>query len=221
MPKTCRSSTWSACRPAGPRPPAGRAPPPWATDKSTCSTRNRSGLCCLGAAPNSAFGTMFADRWVIDEALPNYIGMYDGQLMNEEIRAFVEGCGLALGIGAVLTDFNSGSFTARIDRSKSINILQHSARVGEAVYGNVEMKDVLVALAGQVARKTVAAPKARGLGPPVGPPGDKITVEYLYPRWERMLREGDILIAQTATSSLRMPFPQLPHASTFHTQPQS
>jgi indolepyruvate decarboxylase len=169
-------------------------------------------------ASNLPFATMFADKCVLDEVLPNYIGMYDGKLMNEEIRAFVEGCDLALGIGAVLTDFNSGSFTARIDRSKSINILQHSVRVGEAVYGNVEMKDVLVALAGQVARKTVAAPKARGLGPPVGPPGGKITVEYLYPRWERMLREGDILIGETGTSSMGMGFAEMPKGSTFHNQ---
>jgi TPP-dependent 2-oxoacid decarboxylase len=70
---------------------------------------------------NLPFATMFADKSVLDESLPNYIGMYDGKLMNEEIRAFVEGCDLVFGIGAVLTDFNSGSFNARIDRSKSVN----------------------------------------------------------------------------------------------------
>ena len=77
---------------------------------------------------------------MLDESLPNYIGMYDGTLMNEEVGAFVEGCDLPLGIGAVPTDFNSGSFTARIDRSRSANILHHSVRVGQAVYNNVEMR---------------------------------------------------------------------------------
>ena len=111
---------------------------------------------------------MFADKCVLDESLPNYIGMYDGKLMNEEVRVFVEGCDLALGIGAVLTDINSGSFTARIDRSKSINILHHSVRVGEAMYNNVEMKDMLVALTAKVSRRGLKTPKAAALGKPVG-----------------------------------------------------
>jgi len=169
-------------------------------------------------ASNLPFATMFADKCVLDETLPNYIGMYDGKLMNEEIRAFVEGCDLVLGIGAVLTDFNSGSFTARIDRSKSVNILHHSVRVGEAVYGNVEMKDFLIALASQVARKSVTAPKAHGLGEPVGARDGKITAEYLYPRWEQMLREDDILIGETGTSSTGMGFADMPKGSTFHNQ---
>jgi indolepyruvate decarboxylase len=167
---------------------------------------------------NLPFATMFGDKCVLDETLPNYIGMYDGKLMNEEVRAFVEGSDLVLGIGAVLTDFNSGSFTARIDRSKSVNILLHSVRVGEAVYNNVEMKDMLVALATNVSRRDLKVPKAPGLGKPIGAPRDKITVEYLYPRWEAMLREGDILVTETGTSSMGMAFANMPKGSTFHNQ---
>src|SRR4029077_4643399 len=37
------------------------------------------------------FATMFMDKCVLDEEHPAYIGMYDGKLMNEQIRAFVEG----------------------------------------------------------------------------------------------------------------------------------
>jgi len=172
----------------------------------------------LVKSSNLPFATMFADKCVLDESLPNYIGMYDGKLMKEEVRAFVEGCDLVLGIGAVLTDFNSGSFTARIDRSQSVNILHHSVRVGEAVYNNVEMKDMLVALTTKVSRRDLNVTKAPGLGKPVGSLHDPITVEYLYPRWEAMLREGDILVAETGTSSMGMGFANMPKGSTFHNQ---
>jgi indolepyruvate decarboxylase len=37
-------------------------------------------------ASNLPFAAMFADKCVLDESLPNYIEMYDGKLMNEEIR---------------------------------------------------------------------------------------------------------------------------------------
>jgi indolepyruvate decarboxylase len=134
------------------------------------------------------FATMFMDKSILDEGHPHYIGMYDGKLMNEQIRAFVEGCDCVFGIGAMMTDFSSGAFSAQIDRSKSINIMHHTVRVGSAVYNNIAMKDVLVALAKRLQRKEMQAPKVHGLGDPVGKPSDEITVEYLYPRWQQMLR---------------------------------
>jgi indolepyruvate decarboxylase len=164
------------------------------------------------------FATMFMDKCVLDEAHPNYIGMYDGKAMNEQVRAFVEGCDCVLGIGAMLTDFNSGAFTANIDRSKSINIMHHSVRVGTATYNNVEMKDVLVALTEKLPRKDVQGPKAEGLGEPVGGKDDKITVDYLYPRWGQMLKPDHILIAETGTSSMGLAFAEMPKGSTFQNQ---
>jgi indolepyruvate decarboxylase len=143
------------------------------------------------------FATMFMDKCVLNETHPIYIGIYDGKLMNEQVRAFVEGCDCVLGIGAMLTDFNSGAFTAHIDRSKSINIMHNSVRLGSAVYNDVKMKDVLIALAKKLPRKNVKAPKVNGLGEPVGKPNDKITVEYPYPRWQQILKPDDILIAET------------------------
>ena len=37
--------------------------------------------------------------------------MYDGRLMDESVRAFVESCDLVLTVGTVMTDFNTGAFT--------------------------------------------------------------------------------------------------------------
>ena len=164
------------------------------------------------------FATMFMDKCVLDEGHPRYIGMYDGKLMNEQVRAFVEGCDCVLGIGAMLTDFNSGAFTAQLDQSKSINIMHHSVRVGRAMYNNVEMKDVLVALAKELQRKEVRAAKAPGLAEPDGKPNERITVQYLYPRWQQMLSPGDILVTETGTSSLGLSFAKMPKGSTFLNQ---
>jgi indolepyruvate decarboxylase len=181
--------------------------------------------CGLGAeaiavveASGLPFAAMFMDKSALDETHPQYIGMYDGRLMNEEIRAFVEGCDCVLSIGAMLTDFSSGAFTARIDRLKSINILHNSVRVGAALYPNVAMKDVLAALARKLTKKQVQAPKRHGLGQPVGQSNDKISVQYLYPRWEQMLKPGDILMAETGTTSMGMGFAQMPKGAVFHNQ---
>jgi indolepyruvate decarboxylase len=164
------------------------------------------------------FATMFMDKCVLSETHPNYIGMYDGKLMNEQVRVFVEGCDCVLGIGAMLTDFNSGAFTAQLDRSKSVNIMHNSVRVGSAIYNNIKMKDVLIALANKLPRKNLQAIKVHGLGEPNGKPNDKITVKYLYPRWQEMLKPDDVLVAETGTSSMGLAFAEMPEGSTFQNQ---
>lgn len=179
----------------------------------------RSETMAVVEASGLPFATMFMDKGALEETHPNYIGMYDGKLMNEEIRSFVEGCDCLLGIGAMLTDFNSGSFTANIDPFKSINIMQHRVRVGPAIYEHVEMKDVLTALAEKLSRHADGqAPRVHGLGQPVGSPDDKITAAYLYPRWQQMLRPEDILVAETGTSSMGLNFATMPKGSTFLNQ---
>jgi TPP-dependent 2-oxoacid decarboxylase len=90
---------------------------------------------------------MFMDKSVLDEQQPGYVEMYDGVLMNENVRAFVENCDGVLAVGARLTDFNSGTFTARLEPERTISVSHHHTRVGGKIYPNVEMGDILTALA--------------------------------------------------------------------------
>jgi indolepyruvate decarboxylase len=164
------------------------------------------------------FATMFMDKCVLDETHPNYIGMYDGNLMNEDVRAFVEGCDCLVGIGAMLTDFNSGAFTAKIERARSINIMHDRVRVGSAVYPNVRMKDVLTALSRKLPQKQVKGPAAQRRETPKAKPDDKITWDYLLPRWQQMLKPDDILMAETGNASMGLGFATMPKGSTFQNQ---
>jgi indolepyruvate decarboxylase len=58
---------------------------------------------------------MFMGKSVLDEHHPNYIGMYDGRLMNENVRAYVKNCDLIIEAGTIMSDFNTGAFTSDID----------------------------------------------------------------------------------------------------------
>ncbi|KAG0331165.1 hypothetical protein BG000_011161 [Podila horticola] len=183
---------------------------------SRCGLANKA--TAVVEASGLPFATMFMDKCVLDEAHPNYIGMYDGKLMEKEICAFVEGCDCILGIGAMLTDFNSGGFTANIDRSKSINIMHNFVRVGSAFYNDINMEDVLTELAKSIPHKSVPAPRAKDLGEPTGHLDGKITAGYMYPRWQRMLKPNDILITETGTSSMGLGFAHMPKGVTFQNQ---
>lgn len=165
------------------------------------------------------FATMMMDKTVLDEEHPNYIGMYSGALAEESVRAFIEDADCVLVIGAVASDFNTGAFTAKLDRSRTINIMHHCTRVGNAFYENVEMKDVLRALAERLPKRTdIKGPKPSAFGEPKGNGSDKITAEALYPRWSRFLQPDDILISETGTNALGLAFAKMPRGSTFHNQ---
>jgi indolepyruvate decarboxylase len=165
------------------------------------------------------FATMLMDKSVLDEQQPSFIGMYDGKLMDESVRAFVESSDLVVNIGAMMTDMSTGGFTAYLNPEKTINIRHHLTQVGSKVYPNVEMKDVLTELTRRVKKRSEKSPiKPVSLGAKVGSGSDAITVEALYPRWANFLKPNDILVVDTGTSALGLAFALLPKGVTFYSQ---
>ncbi|MGZ4583002.1 MAG: alpha-keto acid decarboxylase family protein [Mycobacterium sp.] len=170
-------------------------------------------------ASGMPFATMFGDKSVLGEDHPGYIGMYSGRLMEEPVRAFVESCDVVVMIGAMLTDGNTAGFTARLDPNKTVNIGHHRSTIGDKVYRNVEIADVLAQLAGRISNKFQRPAIAPGtLGPIAQGGDDPITADALYPRWANFLRPNDVIITDTGTSSLGLAFAQLPKGAEFHNQ---
>ncbi|MFG2961146.1 alpha-keto acid decarboxylase family protein [Streptomyces sp. NPDC048291] len=171
-------------------------------------------------ATGLSFATMMADKGVLDEDQPAFVGMYDGKLMNEEVRRFVEDSDVVVLVGALMHDFNSGAFTANIDPTRTIDIRHHHVSVDGMTYQSVEMRDLLEALARKLPHKdwpTLSSQVTR-MAPATGNGSDSITAENLYPRWEGFLKPNDILVAETGTASLGMAFAKLPHGAAFHNQ---
>jgi indolepyruvate decarboxylase len=147
------------------------------------------------------------------------MGLYSGALANENVRQFVESCDWVIGVGTLLSDFNTGAFTAKLSLEKTINIGHHSTRVGNKTYPNIEMNDILSLLATRLsARQNITAPSAHSLGPVRGQETDLITADNLYPRWANFIQPKDIVIAETGTSSLGLGFAHMPKGATFHNQ---
>jgi indolepyruvate decarboxylase len=207
-----------------------------ATDAVTAALENAGQACVLpgvllrrlglqGAAAafvdasGLPFATMFADKSVLGEDHPNYIGMYAGRLMEEPVRAFVESCDVVVMIAAMLTDGNTAGFTARLDPDKTITIGHHRTTVGGKVYRDVEMADILAQLSGRTTKRAQRPAFTTGtLGPIVSGGEDPITADALYPRWANFFRPNDVIITDTGTSSLGLAFAQLPKGAEFHNQ---
>ena len=178
----------------------------------------KTDLEALLDASGLPFATMFMGKSVIDEQHPSYIGMYDGALLEEEVRDFVEGADCVLDVGAPMTDFNSGAFTARLDPGKTITIGHHATLIDGKTYANVEMGDLLAELARRLRRRDWAKRKPGSLGPISGGRDAAIDAATLYPRWADFIAGGDMLIAETGTASMGLGFALMPKGATFHNQ---
>jgi indolepyruvate decarboxylase len=181
-------------------------------------TGHRAGLAAMLEASGLPFATMFMGKTVLDEQHPAYIGMYDGALLDEDVRALVETADCVLNVGAPMTDFNSGAFTAHLDPAKTIVIGHHVTHANGKTYANVEIGDLLAELARRLPKRGWSTIKPTSLGPVTGSGGDAIDAATLYPRWANLIAPGDILIAETGTASMGLGFALMPKGSTFHNQ---
>ncbi|ACB95422.1 alpha-keto acid decarboxylase family protein [Beijerinckia indica] len=164
------------------------------------------------------FATMFMDKSVLDEHQPAFVGMYDGALMNDDVRQFVEDADCVLTIGTLMSDLNSGAFTARLDPARTITIAHHNVLCDGKTYIDVEMGDILRALAENVPHRGWKRMSAPSLGAAKGSGDDPIGVDALYPRWADFLSPGDILVAETGTASMGLGFARMPKGATFYNQ---
>ncbi len=165
------------------------------------------------------FATMMMDKSALDESHPHYIGMYAGPWMNEEVQESVEGADCLLTIGSLLSDYNTASYTARLDPQKIINVMHHRTRVGSQWFEDVEMKDLLRELSRHLPKKTgIDFPAPSRLVEPEGSANQEITADALYPRWARFIQPDDIIMAESGTPALGLTPTLLPKGATYHNQ---
>jgi indolepyruvate decarboxylase len=179
----------------------------------------RGPLQAFVEASGLPFATMFMDKSVLDENQPAYSGMYAGRLMNEDVREFVENCDVVLAVGTLLTDLNTGAFTARLDPARLISIGHHQVTLFGKTYPGVEMIDVLTSLAKQIRKRDNAiAVSARSFETAEGSDHAPITAAALYSRWSSFIRPDDIVVAETGTVSMGLGFARLPRGASFYSQ---
>ncbi|MBB6735259.1 alpha-keto acid decarboxylase family protein [Cohnella zeiphila] len=146
-----------------------------------------------------------------DESHPNYIGLYGGAFGSEQVRSAVESAGCIVAAGLVWTDLNTANYTSKLDRLRLIDIQPESVRVGEALFESVMADDLLSALSGIGWRSAAVPPSVTfPYDAPFGEPDQPVCAASYYPRFQRMLRERDIVVVETGTFSYGMAQLRLP-----------
>ena len=152
------------------------------------------------------------DKGVVDESLPQYIGLYSaGSSQPPAVRDIVENADLILDIGGVmLTELNTALWSAVLDTDKAVCIHDNWVRSGTNVYVNVALGDLLDVLTAKVTAHARAEAPAYGELEMTGGPSDPTASPNFYPRLQRRLRAGDTLVIETGSCMFHLNPMRLP-----------
>ncbi|MGO4347037.1 alpha-keto acid decarboxylase family protein [Paenibacillus sp. MCAF9] len=173
----------------------------------------------LADAMNVPVATMMFGKGAFDETHPNYIGMFEGSFGSSEVQTAVENADCVIAVGMVWADNNTANFTAKLNPLVTINIQPDMVKVAEAEYPNVFAADMLLAVQnigyiGQGLTEKTTFPYDQI----TGSAGDPLTAANYYPRFQKLLKEGDIVVAETGTFYNGMAQVRLPHNATYIAQ---
>lgn len=170
---------------------------------------------------NIPFATSPMDKGVISEAHPNYLGIYNGMSSSPtDLKASVESADLVLDIGGmVFEDFNTTFWTSNINDSKLLTIGDRFVRMGNTIFTGVMLSDVLSGLLNIVTPIQIVSSKNSVYVPTLaGAPSDRTSSDNFYPRLQKMLKTGDVLVVETGTCVMHTTPMLLPDGVGFQTQ---
>ncbi len=180
-----------------------------------------SDLARLLAAGPLTHATTLWGKSLVDESDPYFAGVYAGAASAEVTRRAVEDAAVLITAGVQFTDLNSGFFTQKIARRRTIEIGAGAASVGAAVFSPVPLRAAVQALTPLIA--DLAAQRPRPAPRPVsaaGPadPLPAVTLLNQKALWDsvaRSLRPGDVVLADQGTSFYGAATHRLPSDVTF------
>lgn len=140
----------------------------------------------------------------VNELHPRFGGVYVGSLSEPSVKEAVESADLILSVGALLSDFNTGSFSYSYKTKNIIEFHSDYTKIRQATFPGVQMKEALTKLLDTLKQHPVhykpgPVPQEKVVASPGSDAG--ITQEWLWLRVSSWFQEGDIIITETGTSA--------------------
>ncbi len=161
------------------------------------------------------------DKGLVSEALPGYLGIYNGvNSCPSEVSSTIESADLILDIGGlVLEDLNTGFWSDKLHKNHIVRICDTWVQVGNKVWVGTSIEAVLDGLISKVGSintaQAVVKPQTLAIK---GEGNDPTSSEVFYPRIQKMLRAGDVLVAETGTCMLYLSAMLLPDGVSYESQ---
>ena len=153
------------------------------------------------------FATSPMDKGVMSEGHPGFLGLYNGAgSVPAQVKGRVEGADLVLDLGGiVLADTNTAIWSDALPAHSLISVHDSWVQIGDQIYSQVAIGDLLDGLIAQTpvfgGRGSAAAP---AMLPLAGGTADALSSSAFYPRLQRLLKTGDVLVCETGTCMLHL-----------------
>ncbi|KAI9033680.1 thiamine diphosphate-binding protein [Phycomyces nitens] len=184
-----------------------------------CALRNQLTDVLKQLCEKTRFPTFVSPmgKGAIDDTAEYYRGCYCGSVSLADVYKEVQDSDLILEVGSVQSDFNTGGFTYKVDKSKIIAFHTFATHVYRATYEKVGMSELLPLLI-----KAIPQYPSRSY-PPVPRPletkgGHEITHNYFWNKVPEFMDPNGIVVAETGTSEFGVFNMDAPRGTSFITQ---
>ncbi|KAI9352370.1 pyruvate decarboxylase PdcB [Pilaira anomala] len=168
-----------------------------------CVLRHRLEKEATEFVERSGFPTFAAPmgKGAIDETLPNYRGIYSGNVSLEGITKEIEQADLLIELGSIKSDFNTGNFSYGLDKTKTISLHSFKTTIFHAEYPGVGMNELLPLLTRSLpSKKKEIKFEPRVKPAPIDSSTNEITQNYLWNKVPEYLQSDSVIVAETGTA---------------------
>jgi len=155
-------------------------------------------IVALAEKTNIPIASTLLGKSVVRENMPLFIGVYEGAMSHADTRRYVEDSDCVICLGVLMTDLDTGMFTARLRRGSTIAANLGRLAIRYHLYEGVPLGDFLDGLlAADIRRRPADGPLPR---PPQPQPfcpqsGAAITVQRLFQRLNAFLDDDVVVLA--------------------------
>ncbi len=143
------------------------------------------------------FATTLMGKSVISETHNRFVGVYEGGMCREEVQEYVEESDCLVLLGAMMTDINTGIFSAQLDPNITISANAEQVQIRRHFYHNAPLGPFLRALKGSNLKNrsdlACPAPQPPALFEPET--GQALTVSRFFQCLNSALSDHHVVIA--------------------------
>lgn len=168
--------------------------------------------------------TMMLGKSILSEQHPQFIGLFEGDRSRDYVREQVESADCILQLGELMSDFNTGGFTTRLDDSKTICANIRTVKIKHHYFENVYLRDFILGLSAKLDRRDVATLEIQSAVDycehrhtkayrPEAP--QALTIKRFFDRMSHFVDKDSIVIAETGVSLFSTAEMLMPEGATF------
>jgi indolepyruvate decarboxylase len=170
------------------------------------------------------YATMMLGKTVLTEQHPQFIGLFEGARSRDYVRKRVETADCVLQLGPLLSDFNTGGFTANLDGARTISANIRSVKIKHHHYEKVGLRDFILGLTEKLTRRESATLEIqcaadacvhRHTEPFQAETGKPLTVKRFFDRMSHFVEKDSVVIAETGVSLFSAAEMLMPEGVTF------